>query len=266
MLSCLKIIEKIERGGFELIRTRQLIGFLLIFYSFTTICNAEIVKLSRSGICHPEYSPYYTRTTHYTSYSTLEACLAAGGRLPKNVSAKPSASKQAKPEGAPYVPKNQSLEEFDYKREYFGRGWADLDHDCQNSRMEVLIAQSTGPVHFADAGKCRVTLGRWISPYTGEVIRDASQIDIDHVVPLKWAWDHNANQWSMEKREQFANDPANLLSVEASLNRQKGAQGPVEWLPPENQCEYVLRFLRVLKKYQLEEPSGLGQVRQRVCK
>jgi hypothetical protein len=51
-----------------------------------------------------------------------------------------------------------------------------------------------------------------------------------------------ASQWAQEKSEQFANDPANFISVEACLNRQKGAKGPEVWLPPKNQCEYVLRY------------------------
>ncbi|MGM0953782.1 MAG: HNH endonuclease family protein [Pseudomonadota bacterium] len=56
-------------------------------------------------------------------------------------------------------------------------------------------------------------------------MHDASKIDIDHVVPLKWAWQHGANKWTKEKRERFANDPRNLWSVELSLNSQKGAKG-----------------------------------------
>jgi hypothetical protein len=41
------------------------------------------VKMSRSGICHAPGSTYYGRTQNYTPYSTLDACLKSGGRLPK---------------------------------------------------------------------------------------------------------------------------------------------------------------------------------------
>ena len=97
--------------------------------------------------------------------------------------------------------------------------------------------------------------GRWISPFSGKVLYKASEVDIDHVVPLKWAWDHGANKWTKAKREQFANDPANLLSVERSLNRQKGAKGLNQWLPPKNQCQYIVRFERVVKTYSLNLSS-----------
>ncbi|MDG5498932.1 HNH endonuclease family protein [Marinobacter sp. BGYM27] len=118
--------------------------------------------------------------------------------------------------------------------------------------MEALAAQSTAPVRYATDKKCRVVAGRWISPFTGKVIHDASAIDIDHVVPLKWAWDHGAASWTQEKRERFANDQVNLWSVELSLNRQKGARGPDEWLPPAGQCQYVSRFVRISKVYGLQ--------------
>ncbi|WP_227515372.1 HNH endonuclease family protein [Marinobacter salinus] len=144
----------------------------------------------------------------------------------------------------------------DYERSKFGYGWDDADGDCQNSRAEALVAQSSTDVRFADERRCRVVTGRWISPFTGKVIQNASDIDIDHVVPLKWAWDHGANTWSRDKREKFANDPGNLWSVERSLNRQKGAQGPESWLPPVGRCQYVSRFVRIVKVYGLKPSQG----------
>ena len=106
-------------------------------------------------------------------------------------------------------------------------------------------------MRFADPRRCRVLTGRWVSPFTGEIIQNAGDIDIDHVVPLKWAWDRGAAHWSQSQREAFANDAVNLLPVEASLNRSKGAQGPDSWLPPANQCGYVARFVRVVRLYDL---------------
>ena len=108
---------------------------------------------------------------------------------------------------------------------------------------------STAPVRFADGKRCRVVSGRWISPFTNNVISDTSLMDIDHVVPLHWAWTHGADVWTRERREAFANDPANLLPVESALNRQKGDKGPKDWLPPAGQCAYIARFQRVVRTY-----------------
>jgi hypothetical protein len=41
------------------------------------------VKMSKSGICHAPGSTYYDRTKHFVSFANLDACLKAGGRLPK---------------------------------------------------------------------------------------------------------------------------------------------------------------------------------------
>ncbi|MEZ9922349.1 HNH endonuclease family protein, partial [Vibrio breoganii] len=107
-------------------------------------------------------------------------------------------------------------------------------------------------MRFKTDKECLVVSGRWTSPFTGNTIYSASEIDIGHVVPLKWAWDHGADNWAKEKRETIANDQANLLAVEASLNRSKGAKGLDEWLPPANRCQYILRFIRIKKTYGLQ--------------
>ncbi|MCE9585608.1 HNH endonuclease [Candidatus Nomurabacteria bacterium] len=42
------------------------------------------VKKSTSGICHARGTRYYASTTHFTSYTTVQACLDSRGRLPLN--------------------------------------------------------------------------------------------------------------------------------------------------------------------------------------
>jgi hypothetical protein len=41
------------------------------------------VKMSKTGICHERGSTYYSKTKNYTAFNTLEECLRAGGRRPK---------------------------------------------------------------------------------------------------------------------------------------------------------------------------------------
>lgn len=41
------------------------------------------VKKSTAGLCHAKSTQYYTATKTFTSYSSIQACLASGGRLPK---------------------------------------------------------------------------------------------------------------------------------------------------------------------------------------
>ncbi len=207
----------------------------LLSFSIFASANASEIKKSTSGICHDVASPSYARTKNFTSYDSVEACLDSGGRLPKNAARTKT--------GAHSLPDTSKQ----YARHEFGHGWADMNGDCRNARAEALVAQSVAPVRFQTDKECRVIAGRWNSTFTGNTIYDAADIDIDHVVPLRWAWSRGAKTWDREKRVQFANDQANLLAVEASLNRQKGAKGLDEWLPPKNQCQYISRFLRIKK-------------------
>jgi len=211
--------------------------FLLVF---SHTASAQLVKKSSSGICHSSESRWYERTTQYTAFGSLDTCLASDGRLPKGMTKRTISTE------SPSKGRN------DYSRAAFGHGWDDVNGDCQNSRAEALIATSTTQVRFADAKRCRVLTGRWLSPFSGKIIQNASDIDIDHLVPLAWAWHRGANKWPKDKREQFANDPVNLWPVELSLNRSKGSQGPNQWLPPAGQCGYVARFFRLIKQYNLK--------------
>jgi hypothetical protein len=220
------------------------IARLVLLFVFTLQSNIfaapPIIKQSSSGICHSVESPWYERTKNYTPFDSIDTCLVAGGRLPKGAAHRPTAKSEP------------SATHANYKRSEFGHGWDDADGDCQDSRAEALIATSTTSVRFATNKRCRVVTGRWVSPFTGRVIQNAGDIDIDHVVPLAWSWNRGARQWPREKREQFANDSMNLWPVELSLNRSKGAKGPNEWLPPAGQCGYVARFYRIVKLYKLE--------------
>lgn len=45
--------------------------------------SGGVVKLSVNNICHAPGTTYYNQTKNYTAYPSLDACLGAGGRLPK---------------------------------------------------------------------------------------------------------------------------------------------------------------------------------------
>lgn len=192
--------------------------------------NAEIVKQSRSGICHDTYSDYYHRTKNYTAFESLQQCLNNGGRLPKDYNAGIKQAVAAATQEAKTA--NRALSAL-YNRDQWPH-WSDHDHDCQNTRAELLIERSETTVTFTNHKKCTVKTGRWIDPFSAKVFTRASDVDIDHVVPLAWAHGHSngGQSWPTWKKEQFANDTDNLLIVDDGLNSQKSAQGPDDWLPP----------------------------------
>jgi hypothetical protein len=132
--------------------------------------------------------------------------------------------------------------------------WTDADGDSCNAREEVLIIESLEPVTLG-AG-CKVLTGSWFSVYDGVSITESSKLDIDHMIPLKEAWDSGADAWSPERRQAFANDldlAEALIAVSASSNRSKSARDPAEWLPTNisYRCQYVENWMTVKVKWEL---------------
>ena len=139
-----------------------------------------------------------------------------------------------------------------YDRELFPH-WDYLGDDC-DVRDAVLIAEARrGPV-TGDA--CPVGAGRWFSAFDGVTVRDPSELDVDHLVPLAEAWGSGARTWSTSVREEYANDlgyAKSLIAVTASSNRSKGDQDPAEWLPPRTayRCTYVASWIGVKYRWRL---------------
>lgn len=135
-----------------------------------------------------------------------------------------------------------------YERDLFGPAWSDdvnVDGgrngcDTRNDILQRDLADIS--VRNGTHG-CLVESGSFVSPYSGENIdfrRGDNQVDIEHVVALGDAWVKGAFQWDEAKRRDFANDPINLLAVDASNNRAKGAADAATWLPPHKpfRCDY----------------------------
>lgn len=130
--------------------------------------------------------------------------------------------------------------------------WTDDDNDCQDTRAEILIRDNVGLLKYKRNKPCNVTWGKWVCPYTGKELAKASDLDIDHVVPLAHAHKTGGANWSKEKKREFANDPMNLLAVGDSTNKVKGDQAPDEWKPPLKSYwpVYAKKWRAVKKKYQ----------------
>ena len=136
------------------------------------------------------------------------------------------------------------------------RHWIDEDGDCQDARQESLVAESLVPVIFETDRECRVATGRWYGAFTGVYVEDPSDLDIDHLVPLKNAHLSGGWSWDAEMKEEYANDlsdPDHLIAVTVSANRSKGAKGTEEWGPPEQSywCQYATDWTEVKARWEL---------------
>ena len=128
--------------------------------------------------------------------------------------------------------------------------WSDDDNDCQNIRHEVLQDESFDAVTFTTSSNCYVDTGKWFGVYTATYYYSAAELDVDHFVPLKNAHDSGGYQWSLAKKKEYANyleDADHLIAVQSGANRSKGASGPENWKPKNNDywCEYAYDWIRI---------------------
>jgi hypothetical protein len=137
--------------------------------------------------------------------------------------------------------------------------WIDADGDGCNTRNEVLIAEATTKPTVG--GGCALTGGRWHSYYDNADWTLASDLDIDHLVPLAEAWDSGARNWTTAQRQAYANDlgdSRDLVAVTDNVNQSKGDRDPAEWMPPfaGATCRYVTEWLVVKIRWRLTVDSA----------
>jgi len=149
-----------------------------------------------------------------------------------------------------------------YERDAFGYAWMDsadgvpLARNGCDTRNDLLKLHGRN-VQFRAGSDCVVVSMNLYDPYTGKDIAwkksKATEVQIDHVVPLSYSWQMGAARWPENKRKQLANDVLNLLPVEGRANSAKGDSGPASWLPPSKKirCSYAVRFAQVADKYEL---------------
>lgn len=145
-----------------------------------------------------------------------------------------------------------------YTREQFGQAWADTDRNGCDTRNDILARDLVAPTFKPGTRDCTVLSGTLHDPYTGRDIEfqrgeRSADVQIDHVVPLSDAWQKGAQQWSAQKRLEFANDPANLRAADGPANQEKGDGDLATWLPPNKpfRCEYAVAVVAVKAEYGL---------------
>lgn len=105
----------------------------------------------------------------------------------------------------------------------------------RNIVLSAYLAQGNGTI------KCK---------YTG-VAQDPHDLDIDHIVPAKYAHAHGLSDSSVALKRTFGMDTANMVPVSAHVNRSKGDDGPALFMPELNSCWYANKWLEITRKYKI---------------
>ncbi|MGW1085337.1 HNH endonuclease family protein [Streptomyces sp. NPDC002596] len=142
-----------------------------------------------------------------------------------------------------------------YSRDKFPH-WITQSGTC-NTREVVLKRDGT---NVAQDSSCAAVSGSWYSQYDGATWTAASDLDIDHMVPLAEAWRSGASSWTTAQRQSFANDLTRpqLIAVTDNVNQSKSDQDPAEWLPSRTayRCTYVRAWVHVKHYYNLTVDSA----------
>jgi len=142
-----------------------------------------------------------------------------------------------------------------YNRSLF-KHWIDANKNGCDTRAEVLISEAV--VKPKVDKKCKITGGKWVSAYDNKSVTNASQLDVDHLVPLAEAWRSGAWAWTPKQRQDFANDLEDkraLIAVTLSTNRSKGDKDISEWVPKVDTCGYVQNWIAIKIRYSLTYDS-----------
>jgi hypothetical protein len=239
-------VTLVATGGYAYYK-RLIIFSLSIFFLVTPSSSygAE-TRLSSSDICHEKgISQFFGRTSAKHTFSSVQECLGSieTAKLPKGIRTSDikDSTKEAKEKWRSYSDIYNRKDWPHWKRNVVG---------CMNTRHALLRATSLVPVK---GNKCNVKTGKWYGVYTGKTFTLSSDVDIDHVVPLKASHIRGGYAWGREKKEAFANDFENLLVVDDSTNQEKGAKMPTQWMPPKHEyrCQYLFHVDKIMKKYQL---------------
>lgn len=135
------------------------------------------------------------------------------------------------------------------------QGWSQDNYIKTNTR--VLERDADGPIETVPANRngYRVSRGTWTDPFTGVYLLniDTKFIEVDHIIPVCFAWQRGANTWSKEKRRAFYNDMDYLVATLSRQNGMKSDSPPWEFLPRNRAfaCEYVDLFREGVDKYGL---------------
>ena len=147
------------------------------------------------------------------------------------------------------------------RRDYFGYWRA--DDDGVNTRHRV-IARDFETVEW-NSTETGIVGGDFYDPYTGEYEHyHGPDTVIDHILPVEHAWVEMEHR-DQDPRQDYHNDPTNLLAISAAAANQKAADAPRNWMPEHQgfHCRYAVAWTHTAVKHDVSLfDSDISQLRR----
>lgn len=143
--------------------------------------------------------------------------------------------------------------------------WIEQGGGC-NTRAVVLKQESL--TSTTQNRYCTVKTGKWRSYYNAQTYTKASQLQIDHTVPVENAWVSGAWKWNKATRVRYYNDLSDwrtLVAADIHDNEAKGDKDPTHWLPSHGTCRYVNYWTAVKTRWHLHVTGAEKRKLQRLA-
>lgn len=151
------------------------------------------------------------------------------------------------------LPMGKEMGDRRYAARRFAR-WLDTDRDGCNTRAEVLLREAATAPSLRTG--CRLRGGTWRSRLDGRTSAKRSTLGIEHLVPLREAWQSGARRWTPATRKRFANDLIYAATLNVSSRKvlaSRGDREPHTWQPPAAaaRCTYAAEWVSVKWRWKL---------------
>lgn len=133
------------------------------------------------------------------------------------------------------------------------------DSSCCFDTRQLVLINNTIPVKIdkGDSNHCKVIGGVWRSFYSEIEIKDPKEIEIDHVLPFDWFYNHVQDR-STENLLKIYNDEENLVITTKKENRKKGNKVDLPFSVSEKvYLKFKSKQMYICNKYGMKDCESL---------
>lgn len=120
-----------------------------------------------------------------------------------------------------------TLNAYSYDRKEYGRWKIDKETGCRLNH-KIIMERYVYDYGYTKLSKCKVE-AVWIDFYTGKLILNQKDINIDHILPVYYYDKHCRKGKSKKQIRAFYNDIDNLVITTRNENMRKGSKTPKQY-------------------------------------